>query len=150
MTAIIKSIDEVKNKKIKNSVFTVGFFDIIQAAHIELLEKAAKVGDFLIVGVFSDKKIKSLKGTQLPVYPLIERMGILSTLQMIDIIMEVDKSPEALFDEGFLPDIYVPNWESQQVEKDLSRAANYPKIVNIELENAPRNIIAEVTEKHKK
>ena len=43
-------------------VFTNGCFDLLHAGHVGLLEKARAHGDFLVVGVNSDRSVRRLKG----------------------------------------------------------------------------------------
>jgi len=43
-------------------VFTNGCFDLLHAGHVALLEKARGLGDFLIVGVNTDRSVRRLKG----------------------------------------------------------------------------------------
>jgi len=90
---IFKSVDLLNNalKKIidngKRIVFTNGVFDIIHPGHIELLEFAKDSGDILIVGINTDESIKRLKGQVRPIFPLAERMEILSAIEYIDYII---------------------------------------------------------------
>ena len=42
-------------------VYSYGVFDLLHSGHINLLEKARKLGVALIVGVVSDKAVKKLK-----------------------------------------------------------------------------------------
>lgn len=38
-------------------VYTVGAFDLFHVGHVDFLEKAAQLGDYLIVGLLSDQVI---------------------------------------------------------------------------------------------
>ncbi len=59
------SIDNLrKSLRRKKTVFVSGCFDIIHPGHIEFLEKAATLGDTLIVGVLSDSYIRAKKKRQ--------------------------------------------------------------------------------------
>ena len=69
----IKNFDEIRklikiyknqNKKI---VFTNGCFDILHKGHVSYLDIAKSYGDILIVGVNSDKSVKTLKGENRPI-----------------------------------------------------------------------------------
>lgn len=71
---------EMNNKKIK--VITYGTFDLFHIGHLNLLKRAKKLGDFLIVAVSSDEFSRS-KGKQ-PVFPLQQRMEILSSIRYVD------------------------------------------------------------------
>ena len=48
-------------------VWTNGCFDILHRGHIELFHYAKSLGDELIVGIDSDKKVKEDKGEDRPI-----------------------------------------------------------------------------------
>jgi len=58
----------------KTIVLTSGTFDLMHIGHSRYLEKAKEQGDFLIVGVDSDRKTKKRKGAHRPVVPESERL----------------------------------------------------------------------------
>ena len=69
-------------------VFTNGVFDILHAGHVELLERAADLGDALIVGVNSDASARRLdKGPGRPIQPLKDRARILAGLACVDAVV---------------------------------------------------------------
>ena len=89
----------------KKVVFTNGCFDIIHGGHIEFLQKAKSLGDFLIVGLNSDSSVSQLKGEQRPIKNQEERANILSALKYVDYIAIFDElTPENLIREVH-PDI---------------------------------------------
>ena len=79
-------------------VFTNGVFDILHAGHMELLEKAASLGDALIVGVNSDASARRLhKGPGRPIQPLKDRARILAGLACVDAVIPFgEDTPERL------------------------------------------------------
>ena len=79
-------------------VFTNGVFDILHAGHVELLEKAASLGDALIVGVNSDASARRLhKGPGRPIQPLKDRARILAGLACVDAVIPFgEDTPERL------------------------------------------------------
>ena len=54
-------------KKNTNIVFTNGCFDLLHKGHLDLLSKASKYGDILIVGLNSDSSVRKIKGKERPV-----------------------------------------------------------------------------------
>jgi D-beta-D-heptose 7-phosphate kinase/D-beta-D-heptose 1-phosphate adenosyltransferase len=44
------------------TVFTNGCFDILHRGHVEYLEQAKQLGDWLVVGLNSDASVRKLKG----------------------------------------------------------------------------------------
>jgi D-glycero-beta-D-manno-heptose 1-phosphate adenylyltransferase len=59
-------------------VLTSGSFDILHEGHSMYLEAARHFGDFLIVGVDSDEKIKDRKGPHRPAVPEMERLRMVT------------------------------------------------------------------------
>jgi len=57
-----------------------GAFDILHPGHCEFLEKAQKLGTFLILGLFDDETVQQYKGKGYPVLNHQER--VLNTLAM--------------------------------------------------------------------
>src|SRR5690554_4233933 len=64
-------------------VITFGTFDLFHIGHLNILRRAAELGDTLIVGVSSDA-LNSSKKSKLPVYPEKERMEIVHAIQYVD------------------------------------------------------------------
>lgn len=75
-------------------VWVNGTFDIVHLGHIQMLKKAADLGDFLIVGVDSDKRVKELKGEQRPINKLISRITLLEAIKYVDRVVSFDSDEE--------------------------------------------------------
>ncbi len=73
-----------KNQKI---VFTNGCFDIIHRGHIELLSKAADLGNKLIVGLNTDSSVQRLKGKERPVQDETSRAMIMAGFAFVDMVI---------------------------------------------------------------
>ncbi len=69
-----------------NIVLTSGTFDIIHIGHAQYLEAASRHGDFLVIGVDSDEKVKEKKGPNRPVVTENERLRMLSHLRCVDLL----------------------------------------------------------------
>ena len=59
-------------------VFVNGTFDILHRGHIELLNYAKSLGDFLLVGIDTDDRVKEKKGPTRPIHSQEERKFFLS------------------------------------------------------------------------
>jgi len=59
-------------------VLTSGSFDILHEGHSMYLEAARRFGDFLIVGLDSDEKIRDRKGPHRPAVPEMERLRMVT------------------------------------------------------------------------
>ncbi len=75
-----------KDFKDKTIVLVGGCFDLIHFGHLKFLEAAKKQGDYLIVALESDEFIKKNK-RKIPVHQQSERAEILSSLNMIDLVV---------------------------------------------------------------
>ncbi len=109
-----KSIKDRSNKVI---VFTNGCFDILHRGHIELLRRAKKLGDILIVGLNSDNSVHLLKGINRPVQNENDRAQILAALEMVDYVLIFDEeTPEQVIAE-IRPDIQVKggDWKAEEI-----------------------------------
>lgn len=64
-------------------VITFGTFDVFHVGHINILERAAKYGDYLVVGVSSDQ-LNFNKKKRYPVYSQEDRVKIIQSLKFVD------------------------------------------------------------------
>src|SRR5688572_3071996 len=72
-----------KNNPNDKVVLTQGTYDLVHIGHARYFQKAKSYGDFLIVGVDSDEKVKVRKGPDRPVVPEDERLEMLTYLKPI-------------------------------------------------------------------
>lgn len=68
-------------------VITFGTFDIFHVGHINILERAASLGDYLVVGVSTDA-LNFSKKQRYPLYSEHDRMKIISSLKCVDEVFE--------------------------------------------------------------
>lgn len=94
-----------KRDLIKTKVFTNGCFDIIHRGHIELLEKSKQLGDYLIVGLNSDRSVKELKGNGRPINNEQDRKKTLEALKFVDEVILFDESTPYKLIQNIKPDI---------------------------------------------
>ena len=94
----------MKEKK-KIIVATCGYFDPLHAGHIELFEKAKKLGDKLIVILNNDEQAILQKGFAF--MPLEERKKIIEAIKFVDeIFISIDKDKSVCKSlEALKPDI---------------------------------------------
>jgi len=81
-----KAKDYQKIFRDKKTVLVGGCFDLIHFGHLQFLKKAKENGDYLIVVLESDEFIRKNK-REVPIHNQEERAEILSSLNMIDIIV---------------------------------------------------------------
>jgi len=75
-------------------VWINGTFDVLHLGHIKLLEKGADLGDFLIVGVDSDRRVSELKGETRPINKLVSRITLLESIKYVDRVITFDSDKE--------------------------------------------------------
>lgn len=67
----------------RKRVLTFGTFDLFHFGHLKLLERAAKLGDELFVGISSDK-LNFLKKNRFPIMNEYERAHIVASLKFVN------------------------------------------------------------------
>ncbi len=73
------------------TVFTNGCFDILHVGHVRYLKEARALGDALVVGLNSDKSVKSLKGEDRPLVSQEERKELLEALSCVSKVFLFDE-----------------------------------------------------------
>lgn len=110
------------NKKV---VFTNGCFDILHIGHIRYLQRAATMGDILVVGVNSDASVKRLKGEERPINNENDRVELLAALSFVDYIVIFDNDTPYELIKAVQPDILVKGADyklDEVVGKDIVEA----------------------------
>jgi len=91
----------------KTVVFTNGVFDILHAGHVDYLEKARALGDYLVVALNIDETVRRLKGETRPVNHLEDRMKVIGALRCVDCVVSFsEQTPERIITE-IRPDVHV-------------------------------------------
>lgn len=76
-------VDRAKGEG-KKVVFTNGCFDILHQGHVRYLSEAKSYGNYLIVGLNSDKSVRNIKGNNRPLMPEGARAELLAALCFVD------------------------------------------------------------------
>jgi D-beta-D-heptose 7-phosphate kinase/D-beta-D-heptose 1-phosphate adenosyltransferase len=71
-----------------------GTFDIVHRGHIELLNYAKSLGDFLLVAIDTDRRVKELKGDKRPINNQQDRQFMLDNLRAVDSVRFFDSNEE--------------------------------------------------------
>lgn len=86
---------------------TFGTFDLLHVGHINILERAKAVCDYLVVGVSTDTLNTAKKGVP-PVYSQEERLKIVSSLRVVDFVfLEESLEQKADYIRQFRADVLV-------------------------------------------
>ena len=99
-------------------VFVNGTFDVLHAGHLALLNYAKSLGDYLIVGIDTDERVKEKKGSTRPVNGVEDRALMLINLKSVDEVKHfgTDEELENLV-KSAQPDIMVvgSDWKDKSV-----------------------------------
>jgi D-glycero-beta-D-manno-heptose 1-phosphate adenylyltransferase len=87
-------------------VFANGAFDLLHVGHVRYLEAARREGDWLAVGVNSDRSVQCGKGKGRPILPEAERAEIISALSCVDAVVVFDEDSPAELLSGLKPDVH--------------------------------------------
>jgi cytidyltransferase-like protein len=101
----------ITEDKYMKKVLVGGSFDILHSGHLELLKIAKSYGDYLVVMLTSDERIRYKKHHALPIYNQEDRKNIIESLKMVDEAIIIDDEPNINIAIKALklikPDIYV-------------------------------------------
>jgi len=79
---------------LNKNIFVNGTFDILHPGHIKLLNYAKSLGDSLIVGIDSDRRVAEKKGPSRPVNNVHDRAFMLQSLKTVDYVVVFDSDEE--------------------------------------------------------
>lgn len=96
------------------TIITYGTFDMLHTGHINILQRAKNLGDFLIVGLSSDE-FNALKGKK-SYYSFEQRKQILEAIRYVDLVIKEDNWEQKTEDIAtYNVDVFVmgDDWEGQ-------------------------------------
>lgn len=89
-------------------VFTNGCFDLMHVGHTRYLQAARELGDLLVVGVNTDRSVRSLnKGLDRPIVPEHQRAEVLAALACVDYVVLFDEPDPGRLIIEIQPDVLV-------------------------------------------
>jgi orotate phosphoribosyltransferase len=106
-------------------VLTNGCFDLLHAGHASYLEEAKGLGDFLVVGVNSDRSVRELKKEGAPAVPEQHRAQLLGALGCVDAVVIFDEATAVELIKAVRPDVYVKggDYTIDTINQEERRAA---------------------------
>ena len=100
------------------TIFVNGTFDLLHPGHVSLLSWAKSLGDYLVVGIDTDDRVKEKKGSTRPIYNQTDRGIMLVSMSAVDEVryFDSDESLENLVKE-VKPDIIVvgSDWKGKTI-----------------------------------
>ena len=88
-------------------VFTNGCFDILHLGHVDYLEKAAELGDRMVVAINTDASVKKIKGEERPLNNEYSRARLLAALGFVDAVIYFSEDTPYELISVIKPDILV-------------------------------------------
>lgn len=88
-------------------VFTNGCFDILHMGHADLLARASDLGDVLVVGLNTDRSVRSIKGPSRPLLDEASRAFLLASFSFVSAVILFDQDTPAELITRIQPDILV-------------------------------------------
>ena len=102
-----KELIEKLQKTGKKIVFSNGCFDILHVGHVDYLERARLLGDFLVIGLNTDDSVRRLKGKLRPIVKEQDRAKVLGALECVDAVVFFDEDTPKELIEDLNPNILV-------------------------------------------
>lgn len=105
-------------------VATNGCFDVLHIGHVRFLKEAAKLGEYLIIGLNSDNSVRQLKGENRPIFTQAERQEVLLALSVVYSVVVFDETTATNFLSAVEPDVWVKggDWTLDTLNKDERKA----------------------------
>jgi len=101
----------------KKVVFTNGCFDIIHRGHVDYLNRAKALGDYLVVALNSDESVRRLKGEGRPINKLEDRAFVVANLKAVDFVVSFDEDTPFEIISAIIPDVLVKggDWSIENI-----------------------------------
>jgi D-beta-D-heptose 7-phosphate kinase/D-beta-D-heptose 1-phosphate adenosyltransferase len=100
------------------TVIVNGTFDILHRGHLEMLNYARSLGDYLLVCIDTDRRVKELKGNNRPINNQADRKIMLYNLRSVDAVMFFDTDEDLIkIIKEYKPDIMVKgnDWKDKSI-----------------------------------
>lgn len=116
-------------------IFVNGSFDVLHSGHIDLLNTAKNMGDYLLVAIDSDRHIQQKKGADRPFNNQHNRLTLMRNIRSVDQVLVFDSDDElAEIIKNFAPDIMVKgsDWRGKPIvgEQYVKEIVFYERINN--------------------
>ncbi|KAJ3661208.1 hypothetical protein Zmor_005616 [Zophobas morio] len=111
-------------------VYVVGAFDLFHVGHLYFLEKARELGNYLIVGLYSDQVINRYKGDNHPIMTLHERLlSLLACKYVSEVVIDAPMAVTKDLMEWFKIDVVAGGRFGVEDGADSDDPYKYPKEV---------------------
>ena len=114
---IHKIINNLKKHK-KKIVLCHGVFDLFHVGHLDYLKEAKDAGDILIVSVTTDRFVNKAPGR--PFFNTTQRLNLLSSISLVDYVVESDFETAENIIQLIKPNIYFKGADYRDNTKDIT------------------------------
>lgn len=124
-----------EERKNEQMVFSNGCFDILHVGHVRYLNEARSFGDYLVIGLNSDRSVRQLKGPDRPINQQDSRAVMLAALAFVDYVVIFDEETPLVLIQQLLPDILVKgsDYDPKDIVGGKEVIANGGKVVTVPL-----------------
>ena len=100
--------------------YTAGVYDLFHVGHLNLLEKAKKQCDYLIVAVSTDELVENYKNKK-PVIPYDERKRIVESIKYVDeVVPQINRNKIEAFHKYNFDIMFVgDDWKGSEIFKKV-------------------------------
>ena len=116
------------------TVITFGTYDVFHVGHLRILERAAALGDRLVVGVSADALNLAKKGRK-PVFSQEERLAIVAALKVVDeVFVEESLELKREYIEKYHADVLAmgDDWKGRfDFVSDLCEVVYFPRTPSV-------------------
>ena len=117
-------------------VFTNGVYDLMHPGHVRYLQAARAEGDALVVGVNSDRSVRSYKDPSRPILPEAERAELVAALACVDAAVIFDEDTPDRIIKQLQPDVLVKgaDWAADAIVGRDTVEARGGRVVRMPIE----------------
>ncbi|XP_071812948.1 ethanolamine-phosphate cytidylyltransferase-like [Apostichopus japonicus] len=113
-------------------VYCPGSFDLFHVGHVDFLEQASKLGDYVIVGLHTDKEINRTENSNYPIMNLHERtLSVLANKYVSEVVIGAPYKVTQELLEHFNVDVVVRGKTSYNYAADSTDPYEIPKEMGI-------------------
>ena len=113
---IISIVKRLKRQG-KSLAFTNGCFDLLHPGHVKILRAAKNRADILIVGLNSDRSVRSIKGPERPILKQSARATLVAAFEMVDYVVLFDQPTPKNLIQALRPDVLIKggDWKRNEI-----------------------------------
>jgi len=115
----VRRVERIAPQPQRKIIFANGVFDILHSGHIQMLKFAKSLGEYLVVGLNSDRSARELKGSDRPINSEMDRKAVLESLKYVDEVLVFDEPTVSNLINELQPHIVVKGgeWTAEEVRR---------------------------------